>query len=220
MNLKKILAYKNEIVEIAKKLEFTGLHIHNAGTGSMYVDDDGNYPLGLVATGGSIVNNAECSSRIGLLLGCKVDLVTENPAGNHCFCLKSSVAIDDEELEVKLIELFASPLEEVKFTALEGVDKYIAQGHIKEKDSRAILFKGPQMPPQPASSQTQQVDVFAVELSEDFEVFLQQHLKKVPEEARELLLHKFEEQIYPQAKKRCLFGSPGGHPELPQAGVV
>ena len=214
MNLKEILTHKAEIIEIAKRLGFTVLCIHNTGTGGMYLDKDGNLPLGLVSTTGNLVNNAECCSRLGLLLGCKVDLVTEVPKDSDSFRLKGSVSLEDEKLEEKLVKLFEIPLEEVEFTPLEGVEKYIAEESIRKIDSQTMMFQGPQTQSVTFVAAAQQVEVMVLSLREDFNVFLQQHLNGVPKESVKSLFGAFEQQIYPQAKKHFLDDSDTNKPQI------
>ncbi len=207
MNLKEILTYKDKIIEIAIKLGFCGLGIHNVGTPWMYEDSDGNLPLAFVATSGHVNNLAECRSRIGLLLGCKVDIVIEDPADVRSQYLRNYVDLTDKDLEEKLAKLFEVPLEEVEFTPLHGVERDIAEGHIRQKDSQAMIFQGPQAPQSSVVSTTpipQQVEVIALSLRDAFNACLQQQLGSVSKEVREPLFDVFEQQIYPQAKKHFL----------------
>ena len=135
INLKEILKNKDEIISITEKLGFDNIAIHNCGLDGVYPDNQGRFPLGLVATTGSFANNAICCSHLGLLLKCKINLLTEDPINDHSFFLKNSVALTDANLEEKLITLFGAPLEEIEFSPLDDIDIDIARERVKEKDN-------------------------------------------------------------------------------------
>lgn len=213
MNLQEILTHKAEIIEIAGKLGFSGLRIHNIGAPWMHEDSDGNLPLALVATSGQLINNAECCSRLGFLLGCKVDMVIENPANISSQYMRNSVSLADEKLEEKLVRLFEVELENVEFTPLQGIDKYIAEGHIKEIESKHMLFQGPQSQPVTAGIPAQQIEIMTISFMEDFNAFLQQHFSSLPKEVRAPMFRALEQQ-YPQVKNHFLDGSAGNSPKL------
>ena len=213
MNLKEILTHKAEIIEIAKRLGFTGLSLHNVGAPWMHEDSDGNLPLALVVTSGDLINKAECCSRLELLLNCEVDIVIESPGNIHSQYLRNSVLLSDEDLEAKLAKLFGVPLEEMTFTPLDGVNRMIAESHIRKKDSQTMMFQGPQIQPVAFPTSAQQIEIMTLSFMEDFNVFLQQHFSSLPKEAREPMFSALEQQ-YPQVKSYFLDGSSGNTSKL------
>lgn len=144
MHLKDILTYKERIIEIANRLGFSGLHIHNVAAAWMHPDKDDNLPLAFVATSGKLIDKSQCRARIEVLLGCQVDIVLEDPANVRSNYLVNSVSLEDKDVEAKLADLFGIPLEDITFTPLQGIDKAIAEGYVKQQDRELLMYQAAQ----------------------------------------------------------------------------
>ncbi len=209
MNLKQVLAHKDEILEIAQKSGFSTLGIHNRGTPWMVEDSEGNLPLAFVAASGSLVDVPACSARLELLLKCKVDIVTEDPKKADPLYLNNAVLLSDTNLEEKLISLFEFSLEEIKFTPLRPVEMDIAQGYVKKKD---LLFQGPQVQKKTPSS-VEEVDPLVSSFSTEFQHFLEDRLGGASKRSIEAVFHELE-TIYPEVKRHLIDRASDSTPKI------
>jgi len=168
MNLEKALVHKGVMIEIARSFGFDSLAIHNQGTPWMSEDGEGNCPLAFVASRGSLVDMPECCARLELLLGCKVDIVIENPNQVNAHYFKNAVLLSEQDVEKKLTHLFEVPLAAVEFSTLQPIERAIAEGYIKKKDSQSLLFQGPQPVANTLDPSREQIHATAIDFGAAF----------------------------------------------------